>query len=380
MPKGKVGDDGRNQGEVAVSFEDTVVDFSLHPTDYIIASASITGTVECARFSPNNSQGAIKSTFKTKLHKRACRSIAFGLGGSEILSGSKDKSLKLVDTSTGALISEALNAHEAALNFVLPLTNKLVASADEVGGVKIWDTSSWKEVMRYKENVDFISELSYVSHKKTLLAASGDGCLSIFDIRKQKPVKVSENQDEGLLSVAVVRNFKKAVVGTEEGVLEIFSWGDWGDCTDRFPGHPSSIDSICKIGEDTIATGAGDGVIRLIGLFPNRLIGVIGAHGDDDSYFPIERLQLCHDGRWLGSCSHGPVIRFWDTAGLTDPEGTSDPPVIENISVAVSESEHQVTNKSDSENSEQGKKKKRRKKAKAKLNPKQGNAFFSGID
>ena len=36
------------------------------------------------------------------------------------------------------------------------------------------------------------------------------------------------------------------MVGTQEGVLLIFSWGDWGDHSDRMPGHPNvSVVAYC---------------------------------------------------------------------------------------------------------------------------------------
>lgn len=52
------------------------------------------------------------------------------------------------------------------------------------------------------------------------------------------------------------------VVGDEEGVISIWSWDYWGDMTDRFPGHPQSVDTILPLDEQTIATGSSDGLIR----------------------------------------------------------------------------------------------------------------------
>jgi len=47
-------------------------------------------------------------------------------------------------------------------------------------------------------------------------------------------------------------------------VLGVFSWGDWGDITDRFPGHPHSIDTMLKLDDDTVFTGSSDGLIRFV--------------------------------------------------------------------------------------------------------------------
>lgn len=83
-----------------------------------------------------------------------------------------------------------------------------------------------------------------------------------MDLRKGKLIARSDNEEEDLLSVVIMKNGRKVVCGSGEGTLNIFSWGDWGDMSDRFPGHPSTVDSICKLDEETLLTGAGDGLIR----------------------------------------------------------------------------------------------------------------------
>jgi hypothetical protein len=44
-------------------------------------------------------------------------------------------------------------------------------------------------------------------------------------------------------------------VGSQTGVLNIFTYGDWGDISDRFPGHPESVDALVKCDEDIVFTG-----------------------------------------------------------------------------------------------------------------------------
>lgn len=52
------------------------------------------------------------------------------------------------------------------------------------------------------------------------------------------------------------------VCGSADGVLNIYSWGEWGDISDRIPTENDSIDSICPITEDIICTGTDDSYIR----------------------------------------------------------------------------------------------------------------------
>lgn len=116
------------------------------------------------------------------------------------------------------------------------------------------------------------------------------------------------------LTVAVVKDGKKVVCGSQSGVLSIFSWGYWNDCSDRFPGHPESVDALVSFDEDTVISGSSDGVLRVLSVQPNKLLGVVGAHAD----MPVERLALSADRRLLASASHDNTVQLWDLSCLHD--------------------------------------------------------------
>eukprot|EP01138_Halocafeteria_seosinensis_P011556 gb/GECG01011805.1/.p1 GENE.gb/GECG01011805.1/~~gb/GECG01011805.1/.p1 ORF type:complete len:154 (+),score=13.34 gb/GECG01011805.1/:1-462(+) len=78
----------------------------------------------------------------------------------------------------------------------------------------------------------------------------------------------------------------------------------------RFPGHPQSVDAILRVDEDTIITGSSDGIIRVIQILPNQMLGIIGEHTD----LPIERLQYDRTKSFIGSTSHDNFIKFWDVS------------------------------------------------------------------
>ena len=89
-------------------------------------------------------------------------------------------------------------------------------------------------------------------------------------------------------------------------------------------GHPSSVDAVVKYDADTIITGSSDGIIRIINILPNRMLGVLG--GTED--LPIERLALSHDRATLASVSHESCLRLWDLSTLAheseDEEGAQE--------------------------------------------------------
>lgn len=124
-----------------------------------------------------------------------------------------------------------------------------------------------------------------------------------------------------LAAVAVCKHGKKVVCGSQSGVLALWSWGYWNDCSDRFPGHPESVDALVKYDEDTLITGSSDGLLRVINVLPNKLLGVVGAHEDD---MPVERLAMSGDRAVLASMSHESCIKLWGLSILHDDEVGGD--------------------------------------------------------
>lgn len=54
---------------------------------------------------------------------------------------------------------------------------------------------------------------------------------------------------------------------------------------------------------------------------PNKFEGVIGDHGEE---FPIERIRLADNKKYMGSCAHDNSIHFWDVAHLFEEGGEDD--------------------------------------------------------
>jgi hypothetical protein len=89
--------------------------------------------------------------------------------------------------------------------------------------------------------------------------------------------------------------------------------------------HPHSVDSLCTLpssyfsSDSTILTGSSDGLLRVVQLFPTKLLGIISDHGE----FPIERVAIDHrgEGKWVGSVGHEEVLRMTDLQSILEDDG-----------------------------------------------------------
>lgn len=302
--------DGEWDAPKDIKFDAIVVDLCFHPARNVIATGDIDGDIAIHSYATGEENHLL---MKLTHHKKSCRGLKFSAPeGRKLFTISKDKSLQVIDMEKGAVSQAIKKAHSASPYSLLVVDENIVATGDDDGTFKVWDLRQQKAIMDMKENEEFISDMVIDSTKRLLLTSSGDGTLTAFDIRKHKMKLQSELFDSELLSLAVVKNQNKVICGCGEGVLNIFNWGEWGNISDRFPGHPMSIDSIVPLNDDIIFTGSFDGVVRAVNILPNRFLGVIGQHDE----FPVENLSLSRCRSLLASCSHDQTVKFWNVSDV----------------------------------------------------------------
>ncbi|KAF9476091.1 WD40 repeat-like protein [Pholiota conissans] len=272
-----------------------IFDVVFHPTFSTVYTGLLTGHVKAFAY---DEQGNHQPTFSVRPSKSSCRGLSLDGDGSHLYAVGKGKALYTIDTQTEDIDSRA-GAHDATINRVKHLMSWLLATGDDDGTVKLWDPRQRDCVRTYTQHFDYISDFLWLDDKRQLVSTSGDGTLSVMDVRSKKSESVaqSEDQEDELLSIVAIKGGAKIVVGTQIGILSIFNRSSgWGDCVDRVPGHPMSVDALCNLPPDipnvdaasTILTGSSDGYVRAVQILPTKLIGVVADHGE----WPIERISI----------------------------------------------------------------------------------------
>jgi len=287
---------------------------------------------------------------KLKISKKNLRGVEFDESGCSLLTISKDKTFRILDTETWAVKCKFLKCHDAALYSVACIDSNTAVTGDEDGFVKMWDlrSSDSTSVMTFKRFEEFVSSFCKVDDK-TLLASSGEGTVQSFDLRYRKPDIQSEVYNSELNCLGTVRGGDKVVAGAGSGNLYLFSKGQYGLHSDQFSGHPDAVNCLVPITDNVVITGCEDGNVRAVHLFPHRFLGVVGHHEDS---FPVEKLDVNTTGELVGSISHDNRVKFWNVAYLEemDYDKTKKPLILPKSQVrskskklaAARETEHQL--------------------------------------
>jgi len=249
-----------------------------------------------------------------------------------VLTGSKDKSIGIV--SNGQLACRLQKSHNSPISALIHLEGAILASGDEDGAIKVWDIraqgdSAVKPMLHFTQQEDTITEFAIDENKGCLLATSNDGTLVSYDLRQPKGIVQDQSNsfEEDLLSLEILKDGKKVIVGSQEGNLHLFSRELLQVSDDRIKGHPGSIDTIAKIDEDTIITGCEDGLVRAISVHPNKILCVLyGMTEDKEKALPIQKVAVSGDKK-LGGAIFENKIAFYNIGYVANRDKSVPKPI-----------------------------------------------------
>ncbi|EGD82809.1 hypothetical protein PTSG_03458 [Salpingoeca rosetta] len=282
--------------------EEVVFDIDFHPTTSLLATGLITGEVSLYEYSAD---GHEEHPMESQ-HESSCRAVLFSHDGRSLFTASSDASLQVIDVVSGTVVHRREQSHKHPINCLTLLSNGVLASGDDNGGIRLWDRRTREMVQSYNAHEQFVSNMTSIDN--TLLAAGGDGRLSARDI-SAKTTKTSDQVEYGLTCLSVVHGGAKVLCGAENGSMPMYTTGRWGDMSDRVVGHPTdvSVDAMISVDDDAVLIGSLDGGVRVVSVFPNRVVARIGSHKD-----AVEAFAMSYDRKWVASCAQDKTVRFWD--------------------------------------------------------------------
>lgn len=194
------------------------------------------------------------------------------------------------------------------------------------GRIRLWDRRQAKRpAYSYRGHSDSVTDILVREPRDTLdlntvLSSGSDGTVSVFELRKSSTPVVTESIQDELTCLSLIKNSSILVCGTLTGDLIMFEWRLWDKLFDNCRGHPDAIGDMCSVDDNTLLTGSDDGLLRLINIHPNRMIGVLGIPFE----LPIEKLILDPISRTLVCSSYDSFIRCFDASCLYEKDISAD--------------------------------------------------------
>ncbi len=238
-----------------------------------------------------------------KGHKGNVLSVALSPDGKTVASGSKDKTIKLWEVSSGDLL-QTLRAHRGTVQaLAFSPDGTFLASGSEDNTVKLWNIEEGKVKETLKEPPEsFLTNLIEIlkGEQKNLLILEDHKVFSVaFSPNGERLAAGNWNRNIMLWEV-----HSGTVLQLINGRFKHF-WEPKGD--DR-GGHTNSVNSVAFSPDGrTLASGGFDKVIKLWDVETGTLLKTFKGHGD-----AVLSVTFSPDGKVLASGSYDKSIKLWE--------------------------------------------------------------------
>ncbi|MEJ7647247.1 MAG: caspase family protein [Chryseolinea sp.] len=168
-------------------------------------------------------------------HELAVVAVAVSPDSNYVATGSKDKSLKLWELSTGREVRSFLGHEASVTSAAFTSDRKYLISGSNDKSVRMWQVKDGKEVFAIKTN-DIITDIA-VDPKSNFFVVAGYGnsgygdSATVYDLRSGKMLtRLAASADKGLgsgVDVSVSPNGRWLILGEDDRTANLFQTSDW---------------------------------------------------------------------------------------------------------------------------------------------------------
>lgn len=156
-------------------------------------------------------------------HSRTVRSIAFHPNKKQIASGSDDETIKLWDINSGECL-KSITGHLGAISYlVFDRKGTQLASGSEDKTIKLWDIGSSKCLRSFDAHTGAITSISYSPDGKQIASGSQDKTVKVWGVNNGKCLNSFEEHSDPIISVDFIPSGKQIVSGSCFGAVKFWS-------------------------------------------------------------------------------------------------------------------------------------------------------------
>jgi len=242
-------------------------------------------------------------------HSDHVDSVAFSPDGRRVVSGSRDKSARIWDASSGQQLL-MLSGHTGGLNdaqFSPDGREVVTAAADRTA--RLWDAASGKELRVLSGHTDYLASATFSPDGLRIVTAGGDRTARVWDAASGKQLLVLSGHTAVMRSAAYSADGKRIVTCAFDGTTRV--WDATSGKQLLVINGPTSLLEWAAFSPDgrRIVTAAYDKTARIFDAASGLQLLVLNGHADgvlSASYSP--------DGRYVVTASLDRTARVWDAS------------------------------------------------------------------
>ena len=256
-------------------------------------------------------------------HEGEVLSLAITPDGQWMLSASGDKTVRVWDHKTGALV-KVLQEHKSDIQAlaVTPDSARLITGSGGFVGndntIKVWDLTSLKVIKTLHGHTDWVRTLAVTSDGRRLLSGSNDKTIIEWDLQTWNKVRTYTGHSDLVREIAITEDDTKFVSASHDQTVKVWDLNqgkEWG----TFSGHRFDVDSAVIIPPGRMVASGSLLEIKIWDI--DSLEEIVTLKGHNNS---VTALGVTPDGKMLISGSKDNQLKLWDLETYTEIASVGD--------------------------------------------------------
>jgi WD40 repeat protein len=239
-------------------------------------------------------------------HEDAVWSVIFMPDGKTLLSGGKDRTLRLWDVESGRQIRIVAVTPQDPRCTVCTGDGKVVLAACGIG-VRVYDASDGQETSRFAGHTNTVKTLALSPNGRRVLSGGDDRTVRLWDLQDGREHRRMTGHRGDVNGVAFTPDGQFAISGSRDQTVRLWDL-DAGRELPRFPKQKGMVLCVAVSPDGRFAlSGNFDTTMRLWDLDAGRELRRFQGHRQ-----MIAAVAFTPDGRRVLSAGHDQTVRLWD--------------------------------------------------------------------
>lgn len=236
--------------------------------------------------------------------------VAISPDGEILVSGSRDKTIKVWQLSTGKILQTLAGHTSFVFSVTISPDGQTLASGSEDTTIKLWQLGTGRQVRTlgnwFSGHSHWVSSVAISPDGQMLVSGSDDKTIKLWRLSKGRELQTLEGHSGAVRSLAISLDGQTLVSGSTDKTIKIWQLAT-GKELHTLKGHSNWVRCVTiNPNGQTIISSSDDKTLKLWELKTGKLIGSMIGH-----LSWVRSVAISPDGQTIASGSMDKTIKIW---------------------------------------------------------------------